>query len=204
MAATDGMTDHDQVVGRIGIEARRLSTIQKTPDQDLACKTDCPVVVNALGVRRWIKPNYAWSAGLALATGGGSTKTLAQKYTWDTYFGIGPTVGATFLLANWKHMAIGVSPQLDLLYFVPGGSAEKPRTLNLNLRGLVEAEIHLGFIGLPQLSLGLASGLEINYRRVSRPEKSPPDFTGSRWSAELSGPRSLLGLVTDLHLRFYL
>jgi hypothetical protein len=198
-------TDHDQVVGRWGVEARRLATLQKTPNQDRACKDDCPVEINSLALRRWSTSRYAWSAGLALGLGSGSTRTSATtKYTWDTYLGIGPTIGATFLLANWKHLAVGLSPQIDLLYFMPGSKKEKPKTLLLNVRGLIEGELHLGFLGLPQVSLGLATGLVIGYRNVSSAGAAmTPTGTSSEWAIGFAGPQSLWGLVTNMHLRFY-
>ena len=56
--------------------------------------------LNAFSVRRWHTPVYAWSAGLVLGLGGGSRTEAGMTKTWDTYFGIGPTVGASFLLTR--------------------------------------------------------------------------------------------------------
>ncbi len=194
-------TDHDTVVRRWGIEARRVATVQRTPKQDLACKDDCPLTLNALALRRWSTSRYAWSLGLALGFGGGSSRTADTKYSWDTYLGLGPTLGATFLLANWQHLAVGLSPQIDFVFFMPGGT--RPKSVILDLRGLVEGEVHLGMIGLPQVSLGLASGLAVHYRGVSDAAKTPTGTSGE-WSVGLAGPQTLWGLVTNMFLRFYL
>ncbi len=193
-------TDHDQVVGRWGIEARHIATFQRTPGQDAACGVNCPVDVNSLGVRHWVRDRFAWTAGLAFGMGGGSTTTTAAKGSWDTYLGVGPTGGATFLLRSWKHVAVGLSPQIDVLFFMPGGSRAK--TFLVNARGLVEAEVHLGFIGLPELTLSLASGVAIGYRGVTKPATTDTG-TASAWSVGLSGPESIKALVSNVALRFY-
>ncbi len=195
-------TDHDKILGHWGLEAREIAKLQRTPGQDGACKDNCPVAVNALGVRRWYQPDRAWSAGLAFAIGGGSSSVGGKTLTWDTYMGVGPTVGMSFLVANWKHLAVSASPQLDTLFFMPGGTRSK--TLLVNARGLVEGELHLGFIGLPAASLGLSSGVVLAFKAVTKPGD---DFnttkTANEWSFGPTGPQSLWGLVTNMYLRFY-
>jgi hypothetical protein len=202
--STSSATDHDMVVRHWGIEARRLATVQRTPGQDPGCGTDCPLGLNALSLRRWSTTNYAWSAGLALAAGGGTSRQMGTGSTqsWDTYFGFGPTVGATFLLANWKHLAVGLSPQIDFVFFLPGGT--RPKTLSLDVRGLAEGELHLGFIGLPQVSVGLSSGLAFNFTAITKTDTPPAaTTTANRWSLGFTGPTSFWGLVTNAFLRFY-
>jgi hypothetical protein len=120
--------------------------------------------------------------------------------SWDTYVGLGPTVGASFLLADWKHLAVAFSPQLDAVFFIP--SASGPKTFLLDLRGLVEGELHLGFIDLPQLSVGVSSGLVASLQTTSH-SADTASKTASKWSIGFSGPQSLWGLVTNMYLRFY-
>jgi hypothetical protein len=197
-----GGTDHDGIVGRWGIEARTLGEFQRTPGNDLSCANDCPIRLNAISVRKWSTERYAWSAGLALGAGGGSRyePTRMAVQSWDTYFGVGPTVGANFLLANWKHLAVSLSPQLDALIFIPKGTG--PKSFLVNLRGLVEGELHLGMIGVPQISVGTSAGLLASLRTVSKSEMTSSG-TASQWDIGFSGPQSLWGLVTNLYLRFY-
>jgi hypothetical protein len=201
MPAEVGPTDHVMVVGRFGLEARQLAVFQRTPGNDVSC-TDCPIRINALSLRRWHTPTYAWSAGLALGVGGGSRSELGVKKTWDTYLGIGPTVAASFLLTSWKHLTVSLSPQLDFVFFMPRGSGSK--SFAVNARGRFEGELQLGFIGLPELAVGLASGLEIGYLGVTKPEL-PGNAGGlaTRWDIGFSGPQTLWGLVTNMFLRFY-
>jgi hypothetical protein len=196
-----GATDHDLVVGHWGIEARQVGIFQRSPGNDPSCApTDCPLRLNAFSIRRWHTPTYAWSAGLVLGLGGGSRYDMGSTKTWDTYFGIGPTVGASFLLTSWKHLAVSASPQLDFVFFMPRGSGSK--SFVINARGLVEGELHMGFIGLPELSVGTAAGLVIGFRGVTNPAMNPGGLS-TQWDIGFAGPQTLWGLVTNVYLRFY-
>src|SRR5262249_22010394 len=74
VASVSPTTDHDSIVGHWGVEARQVAVFQRTLLQESGCETSCPQAVNLLGVRHWSKERYAWTAGLALATGGGSSR----------------------------------------------------------------------------------------------------------------------------------
>jgi hypothetical protein len=196
-----GASDHDLVVGRWGVEARQVGVFQRSPGNDPSCTTaDCPLRLNAFSVRRWSTATYAWTAGLVLGVGGGSRNDMGMTRKWDTYFGLGPTVGASFLLTSWKHLAVSLSPGLDFVFFLPRGSGSK--TFLINARGLVEGELHMGFIGLPELSIGVASGLVIGFRGVTNAAMNPGGLA-TQWDIGFSGPQSLWGLVTNMYLRFY-
>src|SRR5262245_17097782 len=202
-AAGRRMTDHDEVVGHWGIEVRQLGSFAKTPGQDMGCAAPCEVPMNAFSVRKWTSPHYAWSAGLALGLGGGSSKVGGKTGTWDTYFGIGPTVAASFLLGNWKHLAVSASPQLDFVFFMPGGSRSK--TATIDARGLIEGELHLGFMGLAPISLGVSSGLDFRFTGITKAgSETNVSKTATSWSLGLTGPQTLWGLVTNMFIRFYL
>jgi hypothetical protein len=195
-------TDHDSIVGAWGIQARKVRTFQRTLGQENGCIDFCPVDLNMLSVRRWSSHKYAWDAGLAFAVGGGSGRSGGKTMTWDTYFGIGPTVGASFLLANWKHLAVSLSPQFDFVTFIPSGKGSK--SFLFNLRGLVEGEVHLGMIRLPAASVGLASGLAASVLYATADKKMPVDkATATKWSLEVTGPTALWDLVTKAFLRYY-
>jgi hypothetical protein len=196
-----GPTDHDSVVGHWGVEARQVGTFQRTAGNDPSCGMDCPIHLNALSVRRWQNQHYAWTAGLVLGLGSGSRYDTGATRNWDTYFGIGPTVGASFLLADWHHLAVSFSPGIDFVYFLPRASGAK--TTLLNIRAPLEAELHLGFLGIPQLSVGITSGLVIGLRTISKPQLNPGGLA-SQWDIGFSGPTTISGLVSNLYLRFYL
>jgi hypothetical protein len=197
-----GPTDHQRVVGRWGIEARSLGTLQSSsvnPDPrcgagNLNCRD---VRLTSIGIRRWHTERYAYSAGLSFGAGGGSTSGLGS---WDTYIGVGPNFGAYFLLSQWKHLAVSASPQLGFLYFAPSGSGNK--TVSANVAGKVEAELQLGFLGLPGLSVGTDVGLGLNYTHIGNDSAGMGGF--SYWNLGTTGPSSLWGMATNGFVRFYL
>jgi len=113
---------------------------------------------------------------------------------------VGPNFGAFFLLSQWKHLAISASPQLGFLYFAPSGSGN--RTISANLAGKIEAELQLGFIGLPGLSVGTDVGLGLNYTHIGNDSAGAKGF--SYWNLGTTGPSSLWGMATNGFVRFYL
>lgn len=210
----DPRTDHQKVVGKWGVDVRRLSSLNRSiggPDprcgvDDTGTPVACAVGINSIGIRKWVHEHYAYNAGLAIAAGGGHTPGSGS---WDTYLGVGPMLGANFVLASARHVTVSAMPQAEFLAFLPSGSG--PKIYSLNLRAMIEAEIQLGFIGLPQLALGTSMGAIFNYTKKSQgdPNTDPDDRAGiqaspfSAWDVGLSGARSLKGLVSDLFVRVY-
>ena len=197
-----GPTDHQLVIGRWGIEARRVSSAEGAfalrPTTGCAAvaatggspsASRCDVPVNALVLRHWATPAFAWSAGLAFAFGGGRQGDM----NLDTYAGAGPIVGLTLLLGQWKHLAIGASPELTWIFFKPASSA--PLVTHLEVSGGLEAELHFGFISLPALSLSLRAGLHLELDRGD---------DASVWALGFAGPSSAWGLLNNLAVRYYL
>jgi hypothetical protein len=189
-------SDHDSVVGHYGIEARRLDPgpLPLALRPGLGCAADmstpCTVTLGALGARYWMTRNLAWNAYLAFGTGGGSNGAQGL----DTYFGAGPIVGLTLLLGNWRHLAIGASPEVSAVWFRPGGSGSGTTTL-IDVRAALEAELHFGFIGVPALSVGLIAGAALQY------ESTP---AAQLWSLGMIGAGSVWDTLTNLFVRYYL
>jgi hypothetical protein len=194
-------TDHDSVVGRWGIEVRRVAALPRSARGRACGGAPCPVDLNSFGVRRWSSHRYSWNAGLAVAAGGGSVREGGTTRTYDTYFGIGPTLGASFLLANWQHLAVSAGPQLDFAFFLPSASGSK--TILLNGRAQVEAELHLGFMGLPAASVGVLTGLGANLTLHTEGDMPVEGQPAADWSISTLGPTSLWDVVTNAFVRFY-
>jgi hypothetical protein len=190
------------MVGRWGLSTRTDFVGERSAGQDPACGTACGRALNALSVRRWVSNRYAWDLGLAIAAGGGANRLASgDTASWDTDLGIGPTVGASFLLANWKHMAVAARPELDVVFFMPSASGSK--SIFFAARGVVEAELHLGFLGLPALTLGAQSGIEARFLSRTKGEAPAAGSVARAWSVGMVAPRSLWDLVTDVHVRYY-
>lgn len=196
---TPAPSDHDAVVGHIGIEARRFDPgpMPLALRDGLGCPMGaagtaaCEVTMGALAVRYWWTRNLALNAGVAIGAGGGRNDTRSL----DTYLGVGPIVGMSLLLGNWKHLSVAASPELALVWFKPSVGSDSGSTTILALQAALEAEVHLGFVGVPALSIGLLAGLGFEYESVA----------GTRlWSVGVMGGDSLWGAVSNLFVRYYL
>src|SRR6185436_6119369 len=120
---TPAPSDHDAVVGHVGIEASHFDPgpLPLVLQPGVGCPAgavgappppSCEVTMGALAVRYWWTRNLALNAGAAFAVGGGRNDTQSL----DTYLGVGPIVGMSLLLGNWKHLAISASPELALVW----------------------------------------------------------------------------------------
>ena len=141
--------------------------------------TPCTVNLGAVGARYWMNRNVALNGYLVLGSGGGSL----GGQDLDTYLGVGPIVGMTLLLANWKHLAIGASPELAVVWFRPAGGDTDSTTL-FQLRAAIEGELHFGFIDIPELSLEASVGafLSIQDRQTSTGDSTTIRFTTSSFN----------------------
>jgi hypothetical protein len=182
-------SDHDRVVGRWGVDAPRPSSPKRFPAScpDAQSATCERVEMNAFSLRRWTDHDYAWNVGLAFALGGGGQRQGGSTKTMDTYFGVGPTLGASFLLANWRHMAVSAGP----------------KSIEIFARGLVEGELHLGFLGLPAVTVGVLTGLEGALRVVTSAGDLAEGDRAVEWSLATRGPTSLWGVATNAFVRVY-
>ncbi len=194
--ATPAGSDHDAVVGHLGVTARRvdMGPVPLALRPGLGCAADagvaCTVTVGALGGRYWTSRNLALNGAIALASGGGSTGSASL----DTYLGVGPIAGISVLLGNWRHLSVLASPELAFVWFRPAGS-HSSSTVMFDLQAAVEAELHFGFIGVPALSIGLLAGAAVQY------EAAPDTHV---WTVGVIGGGSAWNALTSLSLRYYL
>ena len=194
-AAASLPSDHDLVVGHLGVDARRIAaapyplTLTRTGCPSVPPQPSCTVDLGAVGLRYWKTRNLAFNAALALALGGGK-QGLAPL---DTYVGAGPIVGVTLLLGTWRHLAVGATPEASFIYFRPGGGG--PTSKLFAFRAQLEGELHFGFIDVPALSIGITTGLAFQY-------ESAPGV--STWSVSVGEARSVWGALSNLFIRYYL
>jgi len=192
-------SDHDAVVGHVGIEARRFDPgpLPLTLQPGVGCPATgagmpaCEVAMGALAARYWWTRNLALNAGVAFGVGGGRDGTDSR----DTYFGVGPIVGVSLLLGNWRHLAVSASPELAYVWFRPGGTGGGANVNMLALRAALEAEVHLGFIGVPALSIGLLAGMGLQYQGAGDTRV---------WSVGVLGGDSVWGALSNVFVRYYL
>ena len=182
-APAAGGSDHDAVVGHlaVGYLGRTLLPVGTPAVPAIAA----PVV----GVRYWIDPMVGLDLGLGLALGGTSTDTTATPPgTTVTASGPKPTAfvlhgGVPLALASAKHFTFEIIPELNFGYAqrtadAPVGlagvaNATKQTGVHLDVGARAGAEIHFGFMGLPQLSLQGSVGLRFDYDKLGQ-DVAPP------------------------------
>jgi hypothetical protein len=194
--ATEAASDHDAVVGHVGVEVRSLSAAPfgfalRPTGCPAAQTTPCAAFVGALAARYWRTRNVALVGGLALGFGGG--KDGAR--TLDSYAAVGPLVGASLLLGNWRHLAVLASPDLSFVWFKPAVGDSGASTKVVTLRAMLEGELHFGFLGVPAFSVGVATGL--GFRWVE-------SQAGNAWAVGVSGPGSVMSVLNNFFVRYYL
>ncbi len=171
--AVAGNSDHDAMVGRLGVGylGRRTVAVGAGGAVDGMAPegtVDAPVV----GVRIWLNPMVGIDAGLGLAITSGSSEieTAAGTVSADNPSTLGFILhgGVPLSLAADNHYSFQIIPELNIGYASisaedAAGNSIDQTGLHFDIGARAGAEIHFGFMGIPQLSLQGSVGLRIDY-----------------------------------------
>lgn len=160
-AAVAGSSDHDSVVGRLAVGYLGRNAVP----------VGAGVAVNAIptpviGVRYWLSDMLGIDAGLGFGlTSGSQTAGGMSNDTpgWHLFMIHG---GVPLSLASAGHFSFQIVPELNLGFaggsVDAGGDTNKVSGFHLDVGARAGAEIHFGFINVPQLSLQGSVGLRLN------------------------------------------
>ena len=210
-ADAQGQSDHDSVVGHLGvgylgytsIPFGFLGTTNLGNDYPAAQTANAPVV----GIRYWFGSGIGLDAGIGFTTTfgnnstpdpAGGTGTVTTNATAPTAFAIHG--GLPLAFASAKHFTFELIPELNFGYAqqslavadatgAPIGTADLTGT-HFDVGARVGAEIQFGFIGIPQLSLQGSVGLRADVNSTST--KLTPDAVGAPITTS-SSSRSIIG-----------
>jgi hypothetical protein len=168
------------------------------------------VDVYTIGVRHWMPGaaggpfkgwgvdaglGFGWSHGKHQDSTVGGTPTLESSD-----FGLGLHGGLPLALARTRHVTFLLVPEIDLLW--ASGSSESPGVppaviktdwsgFALDLGARAGVELHLGFVGVPELSLQGSLGAAFRYAETTR---KPPgvELTDSAWRLGTDRPAGLV------------
>lgn len=175
-AAVAGNSDHDAVVGRLAV-----GYLGRT---NIAVQGGGNIPVPVVGVRYWLSDMLGIDAGVGFGFGGSST-TAGDGTSTD-----GPSVhgfmlhgGVPLSLASAGHFSFQVVPELNLGFAGASqtvmGVDQSVSGFHLDIGARAGAEIHFGFINVPQLALQGGVGLRMN---VNSTGSDPGDAGTSNWS----------------------
>lgn len=174
--ADEPATDHARVVGSVGIGWFGVSEIPLG-------QLDQSVVAPALGVRWWLTERVGLDLGLGLSIVsqvGSATVDGTVTIDDDGPFTLGVLghVGVPIALYQGRHYTLLVVPELNV--GVASLSSTNDRAddsqlpleteqtgLRVDAGGRAGAEIHFGFIGLPELALEASVGLFFSHEATS-------------------------------------
>jgi hypothetical protein len=175
-AATPGTSDHAQMVGRLAVGYFGITNTGAGANLAGAGPNDSPYAVAGqapvVGVRYWLDPMIGIDVGLGMSLIGGTLDdgvANTPDVKRGSFNGFLIHGGVPLALASADHFTFEVIPELNLGF--AGGSFDPNGTgagkveysgFHFDLGARVGAEIHFGFIKLPQLSLVATVGLRFN------------------------------------------
>jgi hypothetical protein len=185
-AKEDTTTDHDKVVGHLAVGwfgIAQLPIGQVAPGAGGTGFDAARDNVNApvIGARYWLSRGIGIDAGLGFGTAGGSHETVNGSTTTTvdkaSKLGFALHGGVPIALAYGKHYTFEVVPEATVGFTsgtlksaAPNGPDTSLSGFRLDVGARIGAEVHFGFIGIPELALQGSVGLYV--RRESYKVKS--------------------------------
>lgn len=164
--ATQGDSDHDAMIGHlaVGFLGRRNMRIGNDPAGNAPTfdNVDAPVI----GIRYWIDQMLGLDLGLGFTSQSGSTEILNASVDKAHRLAAILHGGVPLSLVSAKHYSFQIVPEVNV-GFATGGETPLPGTdvtysgFHLDLGARAGAEIHFGFMGIPQLALQGSIGVAV-------------------------------------------
>ena len=171
----DPTSDHEKVVGHVAVGYLGLTNIPIAGplQNNIPARQNVPAPV--IGVRYWLAEKIGLDLGLGLGLASSSQEVVAgnlnQSQDRPSVFALAIHGGVPLVFAHQKHYKFLLIPELNVGFAtstetpqpLPGGApnpaGDISRTgFHLDVGARVGAEIHFGFIGVPQLSLQATVG----------------------------------------------
>lgn len=155
--------DHDRFVGHFAIGYLGISQL---PIATAGGGGTGVITAPVIGGRYWLRRNMGIDAGIGFASSSGSTTSGATSVDKPGQFGLALHGGVPFALAFGKHYVFQVIPEATIGFTsatLKGNNTDVDLSgFRLDLGARAGAEIHFGFIGVPELSLQATIGVFIH------------------------------------------
>jgi hypothetical protein len=199
--AAEGPSDHDRVVGHVGVTYFDVTNLPIAAPPPNAPPNAGSVSAPVVGVRYWLKHNLGldlglgigWTSGSNSAKVGGTSQTVADP---SFPFGFALHAGLPLVYANGQHYAFMIIPETTLGFAsqtIKGMNGAPDSTYSgalFNIGARAGAEIQFGFIGIPQLSLTGSIGLVFSYQQLG--------YSSGSGAMENSSSTSIFNLATTV------
>jgi hypothetical protein len=164
-----GPTDHSQFVGDFAIGFLGVAGINVA-----GADIDVPIAVSApiIGGRYWLDAGMGIDAGIGFAFGGASTTLDDGAGNTTETDELQPAAfllhgGVPFALADSQYFVFELIPELNVGFGGDSIGDQRFRGFHLDIGARAGAEVHFGFIDIPQLSLQAGIGINFAYDSVS-------------------------------------
>jgi hypothetical protein len=185
----DDSPDHERFIGHFavgyfGISQIPIGTATAAPPGGGITNPGAGTVTSPIiGIRYWLKRGMGIDAGIGIGYSGGGT-TVVNGNTTTTVsnpsaFGFALHAGVPLALAEGHHYVFEFVPETTFGFATggvkgqaggPGGAPGPDTSLNgirFDLGARIGAELHFGFIGVPELALQASVGLYLQYGQSS-------------------------------------
>ena len=200
-AAAAGASDHDRVVGRLAVTYFGITNVGAGAD---GCAGGClappdtgsnstPYAVSGfapvVGVRYWINDFLGIDGGVGLSLVSGSTNVEAAPpppdpidEDRDSFSGFVFHAGVPLALASAGHFTFEIVPEANIAFTSAsqdpnggdGAGDVSHSGMHFDVGARAGAEIHFGFINVPQLALQASVGLRLDIDNGSTEDSTPP------------------------------
>lgn len=171
----DGATDHEKMVGHF---AAGYLGVSQLPIAQVAGAGVSQGSVSApvLGMRYWLNKRMGVDVGVGVGVSTATSSVTVGGVSTDTgtpaTTGFALHAGVPFALAYSQHFTFELVPEVNFGYagtYAHAAGGQPDIGLNgirLDVGGRIGAELHFGFIGIPQLSLQGTIGVSFRYDTV--------------------------------------
>lgn len=194
--AAEGETDHDQMVGRLAVGYMGRYAVPLAQGNDGAAPAVGTVSAPAVGIRYWLDQGMGLDVGLGLlSTGGSNSYNNGANTQSNDEAGVNAALvhaGLPLALASSKHFTFLVVPEANVGFAQQtqevGGTKMERSGLGFDVGARAGAEIHFGFMGIPELSLQGGIGVLFTMASVKYTYTQPnqPEHVGETKHNELN------------------
>jgi hypothetical protein len=157
-----GNSDHDLVVGHLGVGYLGRRTIQIGAADAGGSAVSAPVI----GVRLWMNQRLGLDLGLGLSIQSSSQDNPGADEDGPNHFAAILHGGVPLALATSRHFTFEIVPEANIGFGSGSAGDTDFSGFQLDLGARAGSEIHWGFIGIPQLSLQASVGLLVSTSRA--------------------------------------